>query len=251
MFKSRNFRWSAVIAAILLIIVIGLGFFSHLPLTRPAIFEVRYNGNSGMIPYAHTIRISAEQSNYTIYKEGFNVQVEFDLSSDELDQVYQTLRNNRIDRIWTYTEEVLDRGGGAVQVQAGLATYQVSNSGSSFIMSPWQTNYDNAVGAIMRLVQRPIPTNQPPHTFDIRWDESLGGLLTLHLDVGNHLIRLDDDNDPFVPMVRIVTDDPTATYILTMKNYQEETVGEFAVNLSETQGVHISQTDEGFEFEPF
>lgn len=138
-----------------------------LPETRPDDFYVRTYAGGGMTPEGYTLTLSAEESEYTAWVNGVNFTVQFQTPAEQLDTLYQTLRQQQVDRIQTYEELVYDRGGSSIQVRANQQFYDVSDGGMSFIEEGWQANYEAVWQAINEAV--PTPTGKP---VTIEWHEN-------------------------------------------------------------------------------
>lgn len=151
---------------------------SKLPEKRPANFSVRLMSNGGMMPVGSHIFISADSCLVkTGYQQVENVQT-FSLPDTVLDALYATIYQNRFDCISTYTEQVYDRGGTTLEVQADLINKSVSNSGMNFVKKRWEVNFakvENSVtNAAIDAVKQQI--HSTPFEVDAELLEKYGSL---------------------------------------------------------------------------
>ncbi|PKA05642.1 hypothetical protein CH375_04085 [Leptospira ellisii] len=65
-----------------------------------------------------------------------------------LRNLYDSVSENRFDRIGTRTETIYDRGGESVQVGAMGKTYSKSDSGMTLIQPFWRSNWRNVLEAV-------------------------------------------------------------------------------------------------------
>ena len=125
-----------------ILLLSGLFFFSScsllptaLPEKMPDDFFVYYHLSGGMLDYSEDFKLSIKEGLYQVSEGGKMSRIDFTLSIQELQKIYQSFYQNSFDRIGTSTQEVYDRGGVSISLQAEGESYFVSNSGIYFVSS--------------------------------------------------------------------------------------------------------------------
>src|SRR5690606_2227506 len=136
-------------------------------------FSLRYSSDGGMLPVGERLTLTAGTSTYEYYDRGNTTRVEFELTEQELNDLYQWLRENRFDRIEVRTEQVYDRGGESISINFGTNHYSVSNAGISFVEEDWREEWGNVLGAVTDLMQRKLDEQRVTYTIVI--DRTLTG----------------------------------------------------------------------------
>ncbi|TGK29099.1 hypothetical protein EHQ12_00870 [Leptospira gomenensis] len=87
-----------------------------------------------------------------------------------LKSLYESLLENRFDRIGTRTETIYDRGGESVQVRADRKTYNKSDSGMTLIQPYWRKNFKNVLDAVQNS-KRSVMDGAFKVPFALTWKE--------------------------------------------------------------------------------
>ncbi len=105
--------------------------------------------NGGMQLYTKEIYISYDSCKYTVNRYGTIQQVNYQLSKDEINELYQYLINQQIGKIKSNYKPVYDRGGYTISIIADGKQVFVDNSGAKFIKKKYLVNFDNIVDTLI------------------------------------------------------------------------------------------------------
>jgi len=155
---------------LLLVAAVGIIFFlsqkdllpnnplvsSKLPSKRPQGMVIEMYNGGGMLPISKGMYISADSCYQRNQAYSTENKTYFKLSSQELDQLYQSFVSNKFDLIKTQHSKTHDRGGTSVYLRINLKTYQIHNSGSTFIRKGSQSNFSNVVNTLKKTVNAKI-----------------------------------------------------------------------------------------------
>ena len=183
-----NFKKSAVL---LILMLTALNFYSCstfskiLPEKRPKDVVFNYNEDGGMLPVGKNYFISADSSFANYYMYDARNKIYFNVSTEELDELYNIFYKNDFDKIKTFEEMVYDRGGNKVSISWKGEKIYKSNTGISFIEKEWQEEYRVILSAIGKLVAPKI--NELKINFTLKIDTSI-----INLDKVTKII-IDDD----------------------------------------------------------
>lgn len=215
----------------------GLLGCSALPGTRPPDFAITIREDGGMLPYGRHIILNEGQSEDGTFIDGFQLQIQFQTSPDDLDTVYEVVGDNRFTRIRTTEEMVYDRGGTSIDVRLDGDYYDVSDSGMSFVRSSWQDEYDNVYAAAFQVVTPPADAA----AFTISWDDSLTfGGWEMVLQMGPDYRGMSDTHSG-TREIMVYTANAAASYPLTLSNSINGNSLTFILDLSQHQQVFLSQ----------
>jgi hypothetical protein len=222
---------------------------SQLPAERPADFSLSYSSSGGMLPIGENLTLTAGTSTYEYYDHGNTTLVEFELTEQELNDLYQWLRQNRFDLIETRSEQVFDRGGESISINWGTTHYNVSNSGLSFIEEDWQEEWGNVLGAVTDLMQRKLEEQRVVYTIVL--DRSLTGeTVSIYLNNGpvfSGVVENADDLDAITfPQQQLPGVARLVVQVDSQAIYQE-----YEVTIEEAAGIQISLEDNQLIFTPF
>lgn len=121
---------------------------SQLPQKRPVNMVIEVGHGGGMLPVSKGLYISKD----SCYQKRRAYQVKnktyFKLTPQELDQLYQVFVANKFDCIKTYHTQTHDRGGTSVYLRINRKTYQVHNSGNTYIKKSSQSRFSKVVTTI-------------------------------------------------------------------------------------------------------
>lgn len=215
----------------------GLLGCAGLPGTRPQDFAITIHEDGGMLPYGRSVTLNATQSTDETFIDGFQMDVQFQTSADDLDAVYEAVVDNRFTRIRTREEEVYDRGGSSIGVRLDGDYYDVADSGMSFVRSNWVEEYENVYAAAFQLVA-PQPNAA---AFTLTWDDSLAfGGWEMVLDMGPDYWGMTDTHSG-TREVTIYSGNAAASYPITLSNRTSGNSITFSLDLTQYQGVTMSQ----------
>lgn len=121
---------------------------SKLPTKRPTNMIIEVGHGGGMLPVSKGLYISKD----SCYQKRWAYQVEnktyFKLTNQELDELYQAFVTNKFDRIKTRHIQTHDRGGTSVYLRINRKTYQVHNSGNTYVKKSSQGRFGKVVTAV-------------------------------------------------------------------------------------------------------
>ncbi len=220
--------------------VVGCG--SRLPQERPFDMQIGYSFNGGMMMVGENISISTAESSQRIFNHLATIKVHYQLSEAELDALYATFRENKIDRIKSTEEMVYDRGGDSVSISFGEERYRASDSGINFIKDQWQDEFGRLVGAVNRAAGAES-TGSTQTIFTIQLDPSLESLnLTVQLQMEDTFLGLISDiSTP--EQFQIKTSDENGRYPISILDNNSELIVSAEIDLSNSQGVLIKAED--------
>lgn len=138
---------------------------------KPKQFNISWRVDGGMLDRSESIYISNDSCAYQLRVEGREQFVNFTLSNKILDSLYQVFYDNSFDKIETYEEEVFDRGGTSIYMNADGDSYSVSNSGMTYIKSEFSANYAKIEGAVKTITFDEI--SKQKRLMDIKLDSSI------------------------------------------------------------------------------
>lgn len=238
--KRRWFaRWASVVFVLsVLVLDACVASGSVLPEKRPDDFEASFSFNGGMLPYSESLHIAADESTYRLFKQGLEIVIHFQVSDEELDSLYKTLREDQFDRIQSREEQVYDRGGYSMSMQANGESYHVSDSGVSFVLDEWS---DEFADALTRLQQTLRAYAEPDdRSFVIQWDESLfaaSRLATVEIDVGDRFAGVTGTTNGTAEMRVFTTAQRAYEVRVTPEGGSQQT---FSVGFSASGGIRVA-----------
>ena len=144
---------------------------SGLP-TSPEKVKIQWNEDGGMLNRAEYILISTDSCFWDFQRYGRNKQISFELSDQEIDELYAVFVENQFDKIECRKEDgVYDRGGVRIELKADEKYIDVDNTGGSFVNDKWRKNWINVSDAITSLTQNKLKEQEFKAT--VRLDESI------------------------------------------------------------------------------
>ncbi len=157
-----------------------------LPDSRPEKFAILYGLSGGMMYYSETMYLSSDSCTYEVNDGGAKSKIYFNLGAAELDAIYKTFKDNDFDRIKTYEEQVLDRGGESISLSWADGKYaNIFNGGMTFIKDSWQTEWSNCLSALMNVLHAQL--DKQKKDYEIRVDKSFFGK-TMNVYIRNEII---------------------------------------------------------------
>jgi len=155
-----------LMAPVLLTACIG----NPLPEERPDDFSASYMFDGGMMFYSERFRTFEDGALFDVLNGGVTLQVSFQPSEEELDELYAAFRENEFTRIKSTSEEdVYDRGGYSITMQWDDQRYGVSDSGIDFVKPRWSGKFNSVLGALFKLS---TANESTPNMLTISWDSS-------------------------------------------------------------------------------
>jgi hypothetical protein len=162
---------------VILLILIGLlnltscSFASSkLPL-NPKSISIHWNKDGGMRYFSESISINRDTCEYHVNREGLKQDVKFILAENELRELNQIFIENQFDLIQTYEEEVHDRGGTSISLKVDGKSFNVSNSGMSFVKDNYYSAYKSVESAIHKYCEEELMSFK--HEIVVKIDDSI------------------------------------------------------------------------------
>lgn len=173
---------------LVLLALVGLSACaSRLPADRPADFSLELAEDGGMLNRGFAVLVSRELSYIEEWEDGDRSLFIFQADAALLDELYETAREHRVDRIGVRTEEgVYDRGGLNIRLQAAGRRYDKSDSGMSFVRVGWDEEFRRMAEALQRLRREP-PGNESRRALAFRADRD-DFPLALSIRIGSHTL---------------------------------------------------------------
>jgi hypothetical protein len=222
---------------------------SQLPAERPADFSLRYSSHGGMLPIGENLTLTAATSTYEYFDHGNTTTIEFELTEQEINDLYQWLRQNRFDLIEARTEQVFDRGGESIDINWGTTHYNVSNSGISFVEEDWQEEWGNVLGAVTDLMQRKIEEQRVVYT--ILLDQSLvGETVSIYLKNGPLFSGVVENPDNLEAIPLTQRELPGVARLVVQVDSQA-IYQEYEATIEPSAGLHISLENNQLVFTPY
>jgi hypothetical protein len=204
---------------------------SNLPKEHENI-SIRWNENGGMVHFSEKIEISKDSCIYEINRQGNLQRIVFQLTKEQIDSLYTIFRKNKFDKIKTYEEEILDRGGSSIYLTVDNQNYTVSNSGFSIIEKDWAAQYNGIENAIRKIAFEELEN----HKFDvlieidqtildneyyvkIQIDESIILFESKESDYKQDSVKLFDENNEISVYFQYYKDDKT-DYLSVEKRFE-------------------------------
>jgi len=222
------------------VMVVGCG--SRLPQKRPSDVQIGYSYDGGMMMYGEGISISEAGASQRIRNHLVEIEVQYQLSEAELDALYASFHDNKVDQITATIEEGLyDRGGDSVSISFGEEWYGARDNGASFIKSRWQDEFGRLVVAVNEATVE--SKNGETAVFDIQIDPSAQTSgLTVQLQMGDAFRGLISDlSTPELFQIR--TDAGNGRFPISILDNQSEEIGTYMIDLTNSKGVLIQSSD--------
>lgn len=125
-------------------------FDSNLPENSENI-RITWNENGGMMYYNEKIEISTDSCVYELNTQYVERRIVFQLTKEKIDSLYSVFLENKFDKIKTYEEPVLDRGGTSINLFVDNQSYSVSNCCLSFIKKGNWAQYNGVENVIRKM----------------------------------------------------------------------------------------------------
>lgn len=129
---------------------------SNLP-ENPSKFTIDWSEGGGMLNRSQHIYISYDSAVWVFDRYNNETVISWKPEKKVIDDLYEILRTNKIDKIQSTSEgEVYDRGGISMNINIDGKSYQIDNSGSNFIMDKWKTNYTTVNNSIVDYTMKEV-----------------------------------------------------------------------------------------------
>lgn len=126
---------------------------SSMPKERPNDFSIRLSDHGGMMPASYSIELNSDTSHVEYYVFKAKNKLYFQLTNQELDSIYQLCRNVKFGGIKEQEEQVYDRGGISIHINANGKNIQKSDAGTSFIQKKHAERFSKVVSMIHQIAQ--------------------------------------------------------------------------------------------------
>lgn len=129
---------------------------SELPKDRPDNMVIEIGNGGGMLPISKGIYISKDSCYQSRWAYEAKNKTYFKLSASELDQLYKVFVDNKFDGIKTRHIQAPDRGGTSVYLRINRKTYQIHNSGGTFVKKSSAGAFKEVVSTVKNMVASKI-----------------------------------------------------------------------------------------------
>lgn len=176
----------------------GGGLFSSSKLPeKPEKINIEWHDDGGMLPESETIYLSEDSSYWAFWRYDYEQKIYFDVTKDELTNLYAVFVENEFDQIRLIEEqEVYDRGGTTIRLTCDGNYFDKNNSGMTFIHESDVKNYVAVENAIYDFAKTKIEPAKTPFTITFS-DELLnsGEVLSFNMN-GRFLISNEEHQFP-------------------------------------------------------
>lgn len=115
----------------------------------PVGFTISTYEGGGMLPISFNSYISEDSAFWGYDRYNNETVIRWVPGEDEFKELYQTVIDNKVDKIKSDCEgEVYDRGGLSIEITIDGKSYQLDHSGNCFVQDKWKSNYGAIVSAI-------------------------------------------------------------------------------------------------------
>lgn len=105
-------------------------------------FALRWNEDGGMLNESRSAYASADSAYWEFNRYGEKTIIRWSPSKDEIQQLYEDVKEHQFNKITTTCEgEVFDRGGYTYYIDIDGDFYEIVNSGHCFVDKEWQDEY--------------------------------------------------------------------------------------------------------------
>lgn len=161
------------ISGLLLVLLISITSCKLLnkPPKQPKLISIEWNKSGGMMPLYTKAQLSEDSCVWKNYNGITLQQSTFNLSKDELNELYLVFYANQFTKIESSKQEVLDRGGSDILINVDGKKYELLNSGTNFITDEYKTNYNEIENAIIKKCNE--ANKKLNKSFTLNLDESI------------------------------------------------------------------------------
>jgi hypothetical protein len=129
---------------------------SALPEKRPAKTIIEVGTQGGMLPVSHKLYIAQDSCYQRHWAYQTKNKTYFKLTPAEFDQLYAVFVKNKFDKLTTKEIRTYDRGGVSVYLRLGNKTYQIHDSGSTYIKASSREAFKSILAAVRALATKKL-----------------------------------------------------------------------------------------------
>jgi len=240
---------------LLLILITGNLSFGQitLPESRPDDLKITYTATKGLQNLNETIFISSDSSFYENIFQDISNRISFNISSQELDELYDVFKKYELDKISSKQTPRMapERMGDNLMLQWGDNSFVVSNSGNFMI----ENNFINAWKEIGKRIKKfaVAQIDLKSVKFIIQFDNTLiGKRVTLYLN--NEFLydnTIPTESEQKAGQVRVTTDvcfsAAPGDHYLKVSLMETGIVQELKINISENDVIALTMNGNTIE----
>ncbi len=142
------------------VILMGCNLFkdvdkSELP-SKPGDIIILHEKKQGMIGGYESIYITNDSCAYEVTKNGNKQIVNFNLTPDQITEIYSAFVVNKFSEIESEKREIYDRGGTKITLTVKNTKYIADNSGMQFVKADYFKYYESVEGVITKTAFKEI-----------------------------------------------------------------------------------------------
>lgn len=159
---------------------------------NPDKISIQWSDGGGMLPEGENIYISEDSSYWSLWRLDYEQKIYFTTSSEEINQLYEVFLENDFDKIKLIEEqEVYDRGGTSIWLNADGKSFNKNNSGMTFVHENSWEEYDAVSKAIYSFAKQKTESNKIPVKVKLS-DSLLKSNYLIYINVNNWTIYNSD-----------------------------------------------------------
>lgn len=144
---------------------------SDLPKKRPVKTIIEVGTQGGMLPVSHKLYMAQDSCYQKHWAYQTKNKTYFKLTNTEFDQLYAVFVKNKFDKLKTKEVRTYDRGGVSVYLRLGNKTYQIHDSGGTYIKASSREAFKNVLAAIRALANKKLTPLKK--TLEVKIDSSI------------------------------------------------------------------------------
>lgn len=181
--------------------------------------SISWSYGGGMMYFFEDIEINQNTCNYVVDRGGVEQKVSFEITDKQINELFKVFRDNSFDKITTYEEMVLDRGGSSIELNINGKNYRVSNAGLNFVKDKYVENYNAIEETILSLVYAEVENQKQEVKITI--DSSIIATdysVTLYV---NDIIYYMESDDLIAPTMTLNLLNDNNSFVITYGEYQD------------------------------
>jgi hypothetical protein len=190
---------------------------SDLP-ADPEKIIIEWHEGGGMLPEGQEIYLSTDSSYYSMWRDQTHQKLYFNTSAEELKSIYQVFTDNDFDKIRLLEEqEVYDRGGTSISLNADGKNFSKNNSGMTFLHEDDYEEYNAIENNIYDFAKSKIENQKTKTTVKIG-NELLAGNYLIYININGNIAYNSDTDDSLLTQLDTLLYTASNEFILNLYN---------------------------------